>query len=197
MGIFEHAGQAVEKRITEAGLVEGHVDTSVVLGWPPTFLVTLKFNCCISILSLTVTVLYCLHFFPSYTLWLLPFVPSLKSNRVPPGCYATTGIPLGNNAVKTATALTIWVDISGRILSYLICSNVVPWRIILQLVLITPFFKPSADPPSYFSPDISKTSIFTLPLHAISLAFLYLWVISVIVDPTLRDPPLKLAEQWL
>ena len=104
---------------------------------PTTFIVNLQFKCCISVLSLTFIVLYCPHFSPSYTLWILPFIPSLKGN---PGCCATSGIPPSNTDLKEAAASLILVDIPWRILSWLRCSNVVPGRIILQLVLITPFF---------------------------------------------------------
>ena len=86
----------------------------VALAWGThsTFLVNLKFNCRSSILSLTVTIIYFPHFFPSYTLWLLNFVPSLKRNRVPPGCYPTV-----------AVASPLWPDIPGQILIWLICYN--------------------------------------------------------------------------
>ena len=75
-------------------------------GTTPTFLVTLKFNCRSSILSLAVTVLYCPHFPLSYTLWILPFIPRLKSNSVPPDFYATTGSTLGKNCSQSCRWFT-------------------------------------------------------------------------------------------
>ena len=93
--------------MTEAGLEEGPVGSSGGLGHPPTFLVTLQFNCHSSVLSLAVTVLYFPHFSPLYTLWLLSFVTSLKRNSIPPGCYATAGSHIGNTALKDSTASPI------------------------------------------------------------------------------------------
>ena len=99
--------------------------SSVGLGHPTNFLVTLQFNCHSSVLSLDVTVLYCHHFAPSYTICLLPFPPSIKRNRVPPGWSSTAGSPLGINAIKSTAASPFLVDTPGNILIWMRCPNVV------------------------------------------------------------------------
>ena len=76
-------------------------------GTPPTFLVTLQFNCHSSVISLAVTVLYCPQISLLCTLWIQTSVPCLKSNRVPPGCYATVESHIGNTDFKAATASPI------------------------------------------------------------------------------------------
>ena len=95
-----YAWQAGEQRITEAGLEDGPVGSSVGLGHPLYFscdsaVQQSQFrpfpHCYCPVLPALFPIIYSLA--PS-------FRPQSQKNRVPPSCYASAGTPLGNTEEK-------------------------------------------------------------------------------------------------